>query len=68
MMNETEEVRQIKVSPIELLIKACSLAYRRGAFNIREAEAISKAFTALKVPDSILTNQHNDNLNDYSNE
>lgn len=46
--------QQLSFSPIEILIKACVIAYQRGAFHIKEAETISKAFTALNVDGSLM--------------
>lgn len=53
---ESKERVQVCMSPIEILIKACVVAHKRGCYTFKEAEIISKAFTALKVDDDLLMN------------
>lgn len=50
---EDNNSNKISMSPIEILIKACVVAHNRGAYTLKEAEIISKAFTALKVDESL---------------
>jgi len=52
--HDGKEKVQVCMSPIEILIKACVVAHKRGCYTFKEAEIISKAFTALKVDDDLL--------------
>lgn len=56
-MDATDGKTHVCMSPIEILIKACVVAHKRGCYTLKEAEIISKAFTALKVDDDLMVHQ-----------